>query len=55
MNSSQRATVYMRQNNWPYKTGDPATGGNLHMAWFGMTDRQRRRWHKKKAKNGEYN
>jgi hypothetical protein len=47
MDSSKRALVYMRQRNWPYRTGDPNQGGNLNMAWFGMTPRQRRRWEKK--------
>lgn len=47
MQSVKRVCVYMAQRNWPYRTGDPAKGGNLNMAWFGMTPKQRRRWRKK--------
>jgi hypothetical protein len=43
----KRVCVYMAQRNWPNKTGNPETGGNLNMAWYGMTPKQRRRWSKK--------
>ena len=51
MDNVKRVCVYMTQRNWPYRTGDPAKGGNLNMAWFAMTPKQRRRWYKKNVRD----